>query len=197
MRRCRRCRPRRTLPSPRGWARSRWARARWRFTTPRASSARGAQGALCGFRVFRCSVLGRLKFLGIHARAWQSTKHAVQCLALLTPRRPSQDHPTFRAACFSACRVYRSAVRWLKCTDVGCWGCVCIHLRYYRGNSHARRVRSAWGTATDCELLLFIVDAHRQVVAAGCYHIVACLNHSHISFRCTDCWIATLCSFGG
>lgn len=35
--------------------------------------------------------------------------------------------------------------------------------RYYRGNSHARRVRSAWGTATDCELLLFIVDAHRQV----------------------------------
>lgn len=38
-----------------------------------------------------------------------------------------------------------------------------VSTRFFRGNQHAKRVRSAWGTAADCELLLFIVDAHRQV----------------------------------
>ncbi|CAL8472100.1 g11642 [Coccomyxa elongata] len=38
-----------------------------------------------------------------------------------------------------------------------------VSTRFFRGNQHAKRVRSAWGTAADCELLLFIVDAHRQI----------------------------------
>ncbi|EIE23555.1 GTP-binding protein Era [Coccomyxa subellipsoidea C-169] len=38
-----------------------------------------------------------------------------------------------------------------------------VTTRFLRGNQHAKRVRSAWGTASDCEMLLFIVDAHRQI----------------------------------
>ncbi|KAK9823289.1 hypothetical protein WJX72_001635 [[Myrmecia] bisecta] len=36
--------------------------------------------------------------------------------------------------------------------------------RQIRGLDHEQRVRSAWGTAADCDELLFIIDAHRQVV---------------------------------
>ena len=35
--------------------------------------------------------------------------------------------------------------------------------RQYRNAAQATRVSSAWGTASDCDLLLFIVDIHRQV----------------------------------
>ena len=48
LRRCRRCPQKRTRLRPHGSARSRWARARWRSTTPRVSSAHGAQAAMYG-----------------------------------------------------------------------------------------------------------------------------------------------------
>ena len=38
--------------------------------------------------------------------------------------------------------------------------------RFLHGPRHARSVRSAWGTASSCELLMCIVDAHRQVQCA-------------------------------
>ena len=38
--------------------------------------------------------------------------------------------------------------------------------RFLHGPRHARSVRSAWGTASSCELLMCIVDAHRQVKRA-------------------------------
>lgn len=50
-----------------------------------------------------------------------------------------------------------------------------VSTRFFRGNQHAKRVRSAWGTASDCEMLLFIVDAHRQVVPPRHCHAGKCL----------------------
>lgn len=38
-----------------------------------------------------------------------------------------------------------------------------VSTRFFRSSAHAHRVRSAWGTAANCDMLLFIVDAHRQV----------------------------------
>lgn len=35
--------------------------------------------------------------------------------------------------------------------------------RQLRGAGHETRVMSAWGTASSCDMMLFIVDAHRQV----------------------------------
>lgn len=35
--------------------------------------------------------------------------------------------------------------------------------RHYKNPRHERRVKSAWAVAADCDLLLFLVDAHRQV----------------------------------
>lgn len=35
--------------------------------------------------------------------------------------------------------------------------------RHYRNPAHQRRVRSAWTVAGDCDLLLFLVDASRQL----------------------------------
>ena len=36
--------------------------------------------------------------------------------------------------------------------------------RQYRNAAQATRVSSAWGTASDCDMLLFIIDVHRQVI---------------------------------
>ncbi|DBA82384.1 TPA: hypothetical protein ACH3X2_000636 [Trebouxia sp. C0005] len=36
--------------------------------------------------------------------------------------------------------------------------------KQYRNAAQATRVSSAWGTASDCDILLFIVDVHRQAV---------------------------------
>ncbi|KAL3152760.1 hypothetical protein ABBQ38_012347 [Trebouxia sp. C0009 RCD-2024] len=36
--------------------------------------------------------------------------------------------------------------------------------KQYRNAAQATRVSSAWGTASDCDMLLFIVDVHRQAV---------------------------------
>lgn len=36
--------------------------------------------------------------------------------------------------------------------------------RQYRNAAQATRVSSAWGTASDCDILLFIVDVHRQAL---------------------------------
>jgi GTP-binding protein Era len=34
---------------------------------------------------------------------------------------------------------------------------------HYRNPTHATKVGGAWASAVDCDYLLFIVDAHRQV----------------------------------
>ncbi|GAB4814249.1 hypothetical protein N2152v2_001295 [Parachlorella kessleri] len=38
--------------------------------------------------------------------------------------------------------------------------------QHYKNPRHERRVKSAWTVAGDCDLLLFILDAHRQLVQA-------------------------------
>jgi GTP-binding protein Era len=38
-----------------------------------------------------------------------------------------------------------------------------VDSRHYRSQRHEGRVRSAWRTAASCDLLIFLVDAHRQV----------------------------------
>src|SRR5690348_1321498 len=35
---------------------------------------------------------------------------------------------------------------------------------HYLNPQHERRVRSAWTVAMDCDLLVFVVDAHRQLL---------------------------------
>lgn len=37
--------------------------------------------------------------------------------------------------------------------------------KHYKNPRHAQRVQSAWTTAADCDLLLFVLDAHRQMAA--------------------------------
>jgi GTPase Era involved in 16S rRNA processing len=36
-----------------------------------------------------------------------------------------------------------------------------------RGTRHEHRVRSAWNTAAEADLLVFLIDAHRQVGSAA------------------------------
>jgi hypothetical protein len=41
--------------------------------------------------------------------------------------------------------------------------CCCHTHRSIKGESQRSRVKGAWGTAINCDMLLFLVDAHRQV----------------------------------
>lgn len=44
---------------------------------------------------------------------------------------------------------------------------------YLHGDKHASRVRSAWATADKCDVLLLLVDAHRQVTHRPSVHAAA------------------------
>lgn len=39
-----------------------------------------------------------------------------------------------------------------------------VACRYYHGPQHAQRVESAWNIASSCDVLVFVVDAHRQLL---------------------------------
>ena len=63
-----------------------------------------------------------------------------------------------------------------------------VSRRHYKNPKHERRVKSAWSVAADCDLLLFIVDAHRQV-----RHLckTACVQWRRCSSVHMDLWRAS------
>lgn len=83
--------------------------------------------------------------------------HAMQCQAFRGKRSRA-----YRLPSFSICR---SVAAGTSCSR-----------RHYKNPKHERRVKSAWSVAADCDLLLFIVDAHRQV-----RHLCNCMYSMHNS----------------